>query len=85
MPAREKAIRERRRKNGRNTDRRERRLREYEDKHCKDRAPSSGLFRAQTPSDSTRKTEDHPRFQPDFVSSHRENMAWNPIIPAIKR
>ena len=29
---------------------------ENEDKHCKDRAPSPGLFRAKTPSDSTRKT-----------------------------
>lgn len=31
---------------------------EEDDKHCKDRAPSSGLFRAQTPSDSSKKTGD---------------------------
>lgn len=55
----------------------------YQEKHCKD-PPSFGLSRAQTPSDSIRKTEDQPWFQTGFVSLHRENMAWNPIIPGYR-
>lgn len=45
---------------------------------------SSGLSRAQTPSDSAKKTGDQPWFQPGFVSLHRGNMAWNPIIPGYR-
>lgn len=55
-----------------------------QEKHCKDSAPSPGLSWAQTPSDSIRKTGDQPWFQTGFVSLHRENMAWNPIIPGYR-
>lgn len=49
-----------------------------------DRAPCSGLSRAESASDSSRETEDQPWLQPGFVSLHHENMAWNPIIPGYR-